>query len=121
MPDIIICSLRLRPGSDLPQSRENTEPRTGNPVRGSACVPKRRCKGAFCLKTAAALDSLSAAQESPLEELLPAGLPERDRQVLLWRYGRRLDYGQIAIRLGISEVACRSRISRALARCRSVF
>ncbi len=55
----------------------------------------------------------------PLDHLLPVDMPKEDRQLLIWRYEEQLGCEEIADRLGISHTACRSRISRALARCRS--
>lgn len=54
----------------------------------------------------------------PLETLLPAGLSVRDRQVLLWRMEEELPYEEMARRLGLTETGCRSRVARAVARCR---
>ena len=53
-----------------------------------------------------------------LEELLPNGLSRQDRQVLLWRMEEQCAYPEMARRLGISETGCRSRVARAVARCR---
>lgn len=68
------------------------------------------------------LDSLvykaDRAQECPLEAILPRQLKPEEKQILLWRFEDRLDYREIADRLGISETACRSRVSRSVARCR---
>ena len=68
------------------------------------------------------LDSLDYkadhAQECPLEAILPRQLKPEEKQILLWRFEDQLDYREIADRLGISEAACRSRVSRAVARCR---
>lgn len=65
---------------------------------------------------------LPAPQEDRgLLELLPAALPEEDKQLLTWRYGIQMDYRMIADRLGISETACRSRVFRALERCRKLL
>ena len=53
-----------------------------------------------------------------LEELLPNGLSRQDQQVLLWRMEEQCAYPEMARRLGISETGCRSRVARAVARCR---
>lgn len=53
-----------------------------------------------------------------LEELLPNGLSRQDRQVLLWRMEEQCAYPEMARRLGISETGCRSRVARAVVRCR---
>lgn len=76
-------------------------------------------------RTEASIDDifhLSAPQEDRgLLELLPAALPEEDKQLLAWRYDDQMDYRMIADRLGISETACRSRVFRALERCRKLL
>lgn len=56
-------------------------------------------------------------QEHPLSHLLPEKLSEEDRRILTWRFEQQMDYRQMADRLGISESACRSRVSRAVKRC----
>ena len=64
--------------------------------------------------------SLSGGEpELSLELLLPRQLSEDDRTVLLWRFQEGLNYREIADRLGISESGSRSRVSRAVARCRT--
>lgn len=57
----------------------------------------------------------------PLEEILPARLPEADRELLIWRFEQNMSYREIAGRKGLSEGACRSRVSRAVARCRALL
>lgn len=54
-------------------------------------------------------------------ELLPFRLPEEDRKLLVWRFEEGLDYREIADRLGISETGCRSRVFRAVERCRKLL
>ena len=62
---------------------------------------------------------LAAAEDGQtLEELLPVRLSAQDRQALLWRMEDQLSYTEMARRLGISETGCRSRVARAVARCR---
>ena len=51
---------------------------------------------------------------SSLKETLPAHLPDEDQQVLTWRYEHQLSCREIALRLGISEGACRMRLHRLL-------
>ncbi|MCI9264263.1 MAG: RNA polymerase sigma factor [Oscillospiraceae bacterium] len=60
-------------------------------------------------------------EDRGLVELLPAQLVEEDRKVLILRFEQRLDYREIADRLGISETGCRSRVFRALERCRRLL
>lgn len=56
--------------------------------------------------------------ECPLDDILPKQLKPAERQILIWRFEDRLSHQEIADRLGISEAACRSRVFRAVARCR---
>lgn len=62
-----------------------------------------------------------AEPETPLEELLPQKLPQADRDILIWRFEQDLSYREIADRLEISESSCRSRVSRAISRCRKLI
>lgn len=55
--------------------------------------------------------------EEGLDVLFPSRLPQRDRDILIWRYERGMGYRDIADRLGISESGCRSRVARAAKRC----
>lgn len=59
--------------------------------------------------------------ENGLEELLPSKLPEEDKKVLIWRFVQQQDYKEIANRLGISESGSRSRVFRAVERCRKLL
>jgi len=56
--------------------------------------------------------------ESSLDEALPKQLKNDDRKILIWRYEQRMSYSEMSELLGISETACRNRVSRAIARCR---
>ena len=56
------------------------------------------------------------SQREPLWYALPKQMSEDDKQILIWKFDVRMDYRQIADRLGISESACRSKVSRALGR-----
>lgn len=62
------------------------------------------------------IESLSV--EMPLELALPKQLSKEDREILILRFEQRLSYAEIGDRLGISEGACRSRLHRALQRCK---
>lgn len=67
------------------------------------------------------LDSVILPAKEPaakLEEMLPRQLSEEDREILIWRFERQMEYREMADRLGISETGCRSRVSRAVARCK---
>lgn len=56
-----------------------------------------------------------------LEELLPSRLSDDDRNILKWRFEQQMDYQEMSVHLGISEAACRSRVSRAVARCKELL
>ena len=56
-----------------------------------------------------------------LIELLPAGLSQEDQDIIRMKYEMGLDHTEIANRLGVSETACRSRLSRALSRCKKLL
>lgn len=79
---------------------------------------RARARAALPLEEA---EAVPAAAEAPLEELLPARLTEEERQLLLWRFRWQLSCREMAERLGISEAACRKRLSRALNRCRALL
>lgn len=70
------------------------------------------------------LDSVTVSAKEPemkLEMILPKQLSKADREILIWRYEWRMEYWEIADRLGISEAGCRSRVSRAVAHCRKLM
>lgn len=60
-------------------------------------------------------------EEQHLYELLPTTLSKEDREILIWRYEYQMDYKDIAILLGIAESSCRSRVSRAITRCKKLL
>ena len=59
--------------------------------------------------------------DTGLSELLPAGLSREDQDIIRMKYEMGLNHTEIANRLGISETACRSRLSRALSRCKKLL
>lgn len=63
-------------------------------------------------------DIPARASETPLDHILPAQLKEEDRKILIWRYEQRMSYKEMADQLGISEAACRNRVSRAIKKCK---
>ena len=65
------------------------------------------------------LNLATGPESQPLSEVLPAKLPSGDKQILIWRFEQQLSYLEIANRLGISEAGCRSRVFRAIERCRN--
>lgn len=64
---------------------------------------------------------LPADKPIRLEDFLPVQLPEEDQALLIWRFGQQRSCREIASQLGISEGACRMRISRALKKCRELL
>ena len=52
-----------------------------------------------------------------LFDILPTGLSAKERQLLLWHYGEQYSHAAIAKHLGISENACKKRVSRAMRHC----
>ncbi len=64
---------------------------------------------------------MSTKTENSFDELLPTGLSNDDRKLLTWRFKQQLNYKEISNRLGISEVACRKRLSRAVTRCKELL
>lgn len=60
-------------------------------------------------------------ETTPVEELLPSQLPQEERSLLIWHYEQQLSYTEMARRLGVSEHACRMRMSRALKKCRKLL
>lgn len=56
-----------------------------------------------------------------LDIFLPTTLSKEDQTILIWRFEQQLEYHEIADRLGISESGCRSRVSRAISRCRKLL
>lgn len=67
------------------------------------------------------LDIAAPTAPNSLEEFFPSRLPREDRDILVWRFEQRLDYRDMANILGISESGCRSRVARAVKRCRELF
>ena len=60
-----------------------------------------------------------AHQIVSLDEI--ARVAETERDILIWRFEQDLSYREIADRLEISESSCRSRVSRAISRCRKLI
>ena len=57
----------------------------------------------------------------PFRESLPNGLSAEEQQLLSWKFELELDHREMARRLGISPVACRTRLSRLLSKCRKLM
>ena len=65
------------------------------------------------------LQDIAAADDPPaFHEILPRTLTTEERRILILRFEHRLSHREIAEALGISEVACRKQVSRALQKCR---
>jgi RNA polymerase sigma-70 factor (ECF subfamily) len=61
-------------------------------------------------------DATAATQDTyhqPLDELLPKGLFPKEREILILLFEEQLSYEEIAKRLGISVLNCRTRAFRA--------
>lgn len=56
--------------------------------------------------------------DTSLDLLFPKQLSKEEREILVWRFEQKMEYREIADRLGVSEAGCRSRVSRAIAHCR---
>lgn len=56
-----------------------------------------------------------------LEYILPQGLSESEKRILIWRFEKRYDFATIAELSGAKETACRKQLSRALAHCRELM
>lgn len=57
----------------------------------------------------------------PMEFHLPAGLKEKERELILLRADRGMSFAEIAELRGISEDACRQQISRVTRKCRALL
>lgn len=62
-----------------------------------------------------------ADEAGRFEELLPEGLSQEDRQILIWKYKEQRTQREIADRLGVSLSVSANRISRALGRLRALL
>lgn len=62
--------------------------------------------------------AMPSLDDTGLTELLPQGLSQRDKQLLIWRFEEQQDFDYIARQLGISKMAAQKGVSRAVERCR---
>lgn len=68
------------------------------------------------------LGDLAAPERAePLSHVLPNRLPAGDREILTWKYEKEMDYKEISRTLGISEAACRVKVSRILKKYRRLM
>lgn len=61
------------------------------------------------------------ASDRPLAQLLPEKLPLQERELLLLRIEQGLSIRQLAQHFGITEAACRQRLSRAVKHSRALL
>lgn len=87
-------------------------------LRNRILNEQRRVQNHMEIPLDTVVNMLSKEQDLPLESVLPKQLSKEEREILIWRFERQMDYRDIADRLGISEAGCRSRVSRAVARCK---
>ena len=118
-PDVIVHTAALSNTQYCQQEPEDS-------FRANVLLPEWVAKGAE--EVGAKLLSCSSdqvyagvTQRGALAETLPRQLSPQDREVLLWRFEQGLDYDEIANLLGISEAGGRSRVSRAVRRCRALW
>ena len=57
----------------------------------------------------------------PMHLYLPTGLSEQDKELILLRIDKKLSFDEIAEYYGITNDACRQRLSRAIRKCRSLL
>lgn len=57
----------------------------------------------------------------PMEYHLPVGLTAKDRELILMRVDGGFSFEAIAEHYGVSEAACRQRMSRAMRKCRMLL
>lgn len=70
------------------------------------------------------VDEWNEARESmnlPMYLYLPTGLSEQDKELILLRIDKKLSFDKIAEYYGITNDACRQRLSRAIRKCRSLL
>lgn len=63
--------------------------------------------------TSEPIDEKAYTEMEKLEDVLPAGLGEDERQILILYFDKQLSYKQIAEKLKLPEGACRTRLYRA--------
>lgn len=57
----------------------------------------------------------------PLSYILPGRLSVDDKDILIWRFERKLSYREMSKKLGISETACRVKVCRIIKKCRELM
>ena len=91
------------------------------PLQNLALNERRRLQRHPEVPLDAVLYRAGREPEAPLDTVLPRDLSREDREILIWRFEEDLSYGELADRLGISETGCRSRVFRAVKRCRALW
>ncbi len=66
-------------------------------------------------------DHPAAPPEEPLESVLPSGLSESEKRIIIWRFEKQLSHREMSQLLSITEVNCRNRLSRALKKCKKLM
>lgn len=67
-------------------------------------------------------EQIAAAEEATrLEDILPTGLSQKERQFLIWFYEDDLSHEEIAQRLGCSVHACHTKLYRIKRRCQKLL
>lgn len=66
-------------------------------------------------------DLIAPEQAEPLSHVLPSQLSDSEKQILVWRFERLMDYKEMSRRLGITEEYCRVKVSRLLKKCRELM
>lgn len=59
--------------------------------------------------------------ETALFEMLPRELSEADKEILILRFEKQMEYDELAEKLGITDFAARQRVSRAVRRMRKLM
>ena len=68
------------------------------------------------------LGDLAAPERAePLSHVLPSQLPAGDKEILIWKYEKKMDYREMSETLGISEAACRVKVHRILKKYRRLM
>lgn len=81
---------------------------------------RRACRGDLPLEAAGELPAREGPPP-PLSEALPPGLTDGERELLVLFYEHQLPYEALALRLGCSVPACRTRLFRAREHCRKLW
>lgn len=102
-------------------------------------LPEHPCPGAWLMKTLQNLlqnerrrlvsrrtfpldDTIPAAEaEGALRDVLPSGLTETERKLLLLRFEDQLSYRELAERFDLSEGACRIKLFRTVEKCKKLL